>query len=169
MSSPAPMPHDSAAERAVGAAMAVAAAQGQAGQGQPELRRDDMHDAVAELARLEHRHAEMARLFAQVHDVGVVVPVRIVAAGIGRDRVVGAAKHQFWIVQGDAALAQFAQRARRQIRHDQAVDMHQRKAVAVVGDHMARPDFLEQGCAGSRSIRASLPLRSENYLRELSR
>ena len=132
------------AQCAIRGRVAVGATQCESGEGDPEFWRDDMHDAGAKLARLEHGHAEMLRLLSQVSNKWIVARMRIVAAGIGRDRMIGDAKHQFGIVQRQAALAQRGEGARRQIRHNQPVDVHQSEAVAVIGDHMAVPHFFEQ-------------------------
>src|SRR5262249_46112678 len=132
-------------QRADGAAVAVAAAQGEPGQRDPELGRDHMHDAVARLADLQHGYAEIARLFAQVGDERVGEPARVVARRIGGDRMIGHREHELGPRKPDAAGPQLRERARRQVRDDQAIDMHESEAVAIVGHDVPLPDLVEQG------------------------
>ena len=76
---------------------------------------------------------------------GLASPRGVVARRIGGDRVIGGPEHKLRPREPEAAGAQFGERTRRQIGDDQAIDMHESEAVAIVGHDVPLPDLVEQG------------------------
>ena len=132
---------------AMGAGVAVAADQRRAGQGERQLRADDVHDAVAILAEVEQADAVLGRGGAHVADQRLAGRKGLLgAARCCRDGVVGRAVDQPRLRRRIALLDGFLQGARAgQVVQQQAVDVQQHEAVAEIGDDVAVPDLVEQG------------------------
>jgi len=81
-------------ERTVGRGVAIADCDGESRQCDAEFGCDDVHDAVADLADIEHGNAVLRRAFAQCDDERVLQLLWIRVARVGRDRVIGGGKGQ---------------------------------------------------------------------------
>ena len=134
------------AERAVGGGVRVAADHRQPGLGQPELRADDVHDALVEVAEAVDPDAELLRVLAQRVDLGprhrvgdrlVDVQRRRVVV-LGRQREVGPAHRPTGLAQPVEGL-----RAGHLV-HEMEIDEEQVGLTLGGSDDVVVPDLFTQ-------------------------
>ena len=134
------------AEGADSTRMTVPAHERRAGQRDPELGRDHVHDALPGVVDIEKLNAVGARVGAQrAYQFRAARHGRIAAAGLGRDEMVLCGEGELRIAYGTPGAAQPVESLRTGEIVDQvAIDMQQCTAVAQIGDHMVAPDLFEQ-------------------------
>jgi hypothetical protein len=160
------------AERAVGGGVAVAAHDRQARLGQPELRADDVHDALVGVAHRVQPDAELGAVLAQRLDLGAgdrvgERAVRTVERGRGGERhapavdpggghvVVFGGDGQVGTAHLTAGLAQPVERLRAgHLVQQVKVDIEQIGLALRAAHHVGVPDFL-----GERTAHHALSLR----------
>ena len=144
-------------EGAVRRGVAVAARDGHAGLGQPELRADDVHDALPPAVEVEERHAEVLRVAHHVHGhlLGERIGVRP-RLGRGRDDVVERGEGALGHAHAKPELAQHRERLRRghlvdEVKPDEELGLAGRQRPDGVGV----PNLVEQCLAMAISPRVS--------------
>ena len=108
-----PDPERERSERPVGARVRVAADDRHPGLGEPQLRTDDVDDALRRVADAVERDAELGAVRLELVDLGERPSRRRSAGcGVGRDRVVGRGDGLAGSADADAARAQPRERLR---------------------------------------------------------
>ena len=139
------------AEGAVRGRVRVAADDGHARLGQPELRPDHVDDAVAAVAERIQAHAELGTVARERVELLLGQLVRL--AGPGGDVVVGGRDGAVGPAHPPAGGAQPLECLwARDLVHQVQVDEEQ-----VIADQMVVPDLLEQGARGGCHNRISVP------------
>ena len=151
-------PERDGAERPVGGGVAVAADDGHARQGQPELRADDVDDAHQRAERPFQPQPELCAV--AVEGVQLLLRDRILdrQRAVGRgDVVVGRGDRQVGAADLAAVQAQALERLRRRDLVDEVqVDVEERRLAGLLAYDVVLPDFLEQ-----RPWAPSIPSRSQ--------
>ena len=141
------------AERAMRGGMAVAANHGRAGQSESLLRADDVDDALLRGEHVDVRHAELADVLFERHDLRRACRIfdqqrSAVAAGApgGRHVVIGDSERQVGTAHLTAGGPQTFERLRGGHLVDQMpIDVDQARAVLAPRNDVRVPDLLVQG------------------------
>src|SRR5271156_1823821 len=133
-------------QSAVGASVAVATYERQAGQHEPQLGTRDMDDALSSLPQIKKSNAALAGVFLQrVMKPPAELEGLRVAAGRAGNGVIGHGEGELRTANWQIAFGDLGQRRRsRKIVQKMAVDMQQRPAAAQIAHHVRIPDLFEQ-------------------------
>ena len=153
-----PDPERQRAERAVRARVRIAAHDRHPRLGQPELRADDVDDALRRVADAVERDAELGAVGLELVDLGERHRVDERQAAVGRrDRMVGRGDGLAGPADADAARAQPGEGLRAGDLVDE-VEVHRedRGRTRILGDDVVGPDLLDDGSRGNGCHRASV-------------
>ena len=130
----------------MGRCMAVAADDGEAGQGEALFRADHMDDALARIVEPEQGDAVMRRVGAeQVDHTGDRGIGDRPAAATGRHIVIGDAEGQIGTRDAAVARGDLAEGMVRAFMDEMPVDPDQRQAIVAAGHDVVVPQFVKQG------------------------
>ena len=139
-------PEGQRTEGSMRAGVAVAADDRHARLGQPELRADDVHDALVRTPQAVQRNAELPAVRGQLVDLGrgELVEDRQ-AARVSWDAVVGRGDGPLGMAHLEPALPQTGERlGTGDLMNEVEVDREHRRGLRILADEMVDPDLLEQ-------------------------
>ena len=154
-------------ESAMGRGVAIAADDGEAGKGDPELRADDVDDALLFMAVAEERNTELFAILGKGGELFTAEGGFIDRSAVGGDVVVDGGEGEIGPADFSIVLAQAVERLGAGHFVDQvAIDVEEGAAAGQVGDDVAIPNLIEEGGRHLLILRSEAALGSGLWVRE---